>query len=124
MKIGTGKNYNMKIKLKKIPREFKVGLDGKTIIKDFGKIKASKNEMLSFVNSEGKEYDIVAKDWGFYATPSINGRLINQGYKTALVKNSFGKYYIMIVDIDKLRIFKNYLTKDNQTLIEWLDEKY
>ena len=28
----------------------------------------------------------------------------------------------MVVDIDKLRIFKNYLTKDNQTLIEWLDE--
>ena len=80
--------------------------------------------MLSFVNSEGKEYDIVAKEWGFYATPSINGRLINQGYKTALVKNSYGKYYIMVVDIDKLRIFKNYLTKDNQTLIEWLDEKY
>ena len=44
----------MKIKLKKTPREFKVGLDGKTIIKDFGKIKASKNEMLILLIQKGK----------------------------------------------------------------------
>lgn len=114
----------MKIKLKKTPREFLVGIEKNITIKDFGKIYTNENEMLSFVNSNDKEYDIVAKNWGFYATPSINGRLINQGYKTALVKNSLGMYYIMIVDIEKIQSFNNYLEKDNQKLIEWLDEKF
>ena len=42
--------------------------------------------MITFFN--GKiEYDIVKKNWGFYATPSINGRLIKFGYKTCLIKN-------------------------------------
>lgn len=113
----------MKVKLKKKPREFKVGIDSKTIIRDFGTIEASENEMISFVNQKGKEYDIVAKDWGFYATPSINGRLLKQGYKTVLVKNSFDKYYVMIVDEDKIDSFKKYLKKDNQTIVEWLNEK-
>lgn len=114
----------MKIKLKKTPRKFLVGIEKKTTIKDFGKIHANENEMLSFVNSNNKEYDVVAKDWGFYATPSINGRLTDQGFKTALVKNSYGKYYIMIVDVEKIQSFNNYLLKDKQKLIEWLDEKF
>lgn len=113
----------MKIKLKKTPREFLVGIEKKITIKDFGKIYTNENEMLSFVNSNDKEYDIVAKDWGFYATPSINGRLINEGFKTALVKNSFGKFYIMIVDTEKIESFKYYLKLDNQKVIEWLDDR-
>ena len=79
--------------------------------------------MISFVNPEGKEYDIVAKDWGFYATPSINGRLLDEGFKTALVKNSFNKFYIMLVDPNKMEVFDKYLETDNQELVEWLDER-
>ena len=113
----------MKVKLKKIPREFKVGINGETTIKDFGKIEASENEMLSFVNQNGKEYDVAAKDWGFYATPSINGRLKNEGFKTGLVRNSFNKYYVVLVDEEKLDSFYSYLKLDDQVLVEWLDEK-
>ena len=113
----------MKIKVKKIPRKFLVGIEKKTTIKDFGKIYANENEMLSFVNSNNKEYDVVAKDWGYYATPSINGRLFDEGFKTALVKNSFNKYYIMIVDIEKMDSFFLYLKLDDQEVVEWLDER-
>ena len=113
----------MKVKLKKIPREFKVGINLKTTIKDFGKIEASENEMLSFVNQNGKEYDVAAKDWGFYATPSINGRLKNEGFKTGLIRNSFNKYYVVLVDEEKVESFYNYLKLDDQLLVEWLDER-
>lgn len=113
----------MKVKLKKTPRTFSVGKHGEILIKDWGKIYISDDEMISFVNPEGKEYDIVAKDWGFYATPSINGRLLDEGFKTALVKNSFNKFYIMLVDPNKMEDFDKYLETDNQKLVEWLDER-
>ena len=53
--------------------------------------------MISFCTDDGSEYDVVAKEWGFYATPSINARLIDQGFKTALVKNTKNRFYIMLV---------------------------
>jgi hypothetical protein len=112
----------MKVKIKEKPRCFKVGNRG-VEIQDHGKIYAEPEEMLSWVSSEGKEYDIVAKGWGYYATPSINGRLLNEGYKTALVKNSFGQYFIMLVDENKMDDFREYLTKEANEVVEWLDER-
>tara|TARA_B100000787_G_C16174321_1_gene288153 strand:- start:1265 stop:1414 length:150 start_codon:yes stop_codon:yes gene_type:complete len=44
-------------------------------------------------------------------------------FKTAIVKNTFGKYFIMIVEIDKMDKFLQYLKKDNQIIIEWIDER-
>ena len=113
----------MDTKLKNYPRSFKTGLNNSIEIQDWGKLHLEANEMISLVNDTGKEYDIVAKEWGFYATPSINGRLSNEGFKTALVKNTFNKFYIMIVDKEKLENFHKYLKHDKQKLIEWLDER-
>jgi hypothetical protein len=109
----------MKKNLTKKPRKFDVG---NITISDYGKIILSPDEMLSFVSGDDKEYDFVAKDWGFYVTPSINGRLKKSGFKTALVKNNVNKIYIMAVEIDKISIFENYLINDNQIIICWLDE--
>ena len=42
------------------------------------KINLKKDQQITFVeHSKGKikEYDVVKKDWGYYATPSINKRL-------------------------------------------------
>lgn len=113
----------MEININKKPRTFKVGIHRKTKIKDCGKINLNPDEMVSFINNEGHEYDIVSKDWGFYATPSINKRLLDEGYKTALVKNSFNQFYIMLVDKNKMDKFKKYCIDDKQTVIEWLDER-
>ncbi len=71
----------------------------------------------------GKEYDFAAKSWGYYATPSVNGRLVDQGFKTALVKNRIGKYYVLIVDIEHLSKFNDYLATEESDLVEWLDER-
>ena len=43
---------------------------------------------------DGKEYDFVAKDWGFYASPSINDRLVREGFKVALVSNTENKIFM------------------------------
>ena len=86
------------------------------------KIKLESNEQISFITIDKKEYDVVAKEWGFYATPSINARLVDEGFKTALVKNKNNKYYIMVVDLDKIKIFQKYLEQSNQEIVEWLDE--
>ncbi len=105
-----------------IPRKFKVGLKNQITISDFGKIHLDEDEMISFKNNNGKEYDVVAKKWGFYATPSVNEKLKKQGFKTALVKNENSKYYIMIVDTTKLVDFNNYLEEEKNYIVKWLDE--
>ena len=113
----------MKIIEKTPARKFVVGLDDQIVIKDCGSIKLNNNEQVTFITSSDKEYDVVRKDWGFYATPSLNGRLKRFGFKTALVKNSFNKYYVMIVDPNHMDSFKSYLKEEKQIVMEWLDEK-
>jgi len=110
----------MKLELKEQARIFSIkGHE----INDFGKILLNSNDMVSFKTKSKKEYDLVAKEWGFYATPSINSRLTNEGFKTALVSNENNQVYVMVVEEDKIKEFKIYL-KDNQNnrLICWLDE--
>ena len=110
----------MQTKLTNDPRIFNIkGVD----IKDFGKILLDDNEMLSFKTKSDREYDVVAKEWGFYATPSMNSRLKKEGFKTALVVNETNQMYIMMVEKDKIDKFKVYLKTDQDNrLICWLDE--
>ena len=111
----------MQLELNDKVRIFKVR--GGITIKDFGKIFLEANEMISFKTETGKEYDFTAKEWGFYATPSINGRLKKEGFRTALVVNEDNKIFIMVVEIEKIPLFKKYLKKNQDNkMICWLDE--
>ena len=107
----------MKTKILKKPRLFTVN-DIK--LKDFGKIRLNKNEMISLVTKTGKEYDFTAKEWGFYVTPSINGRLKKEGFKIAIVKNKSGKIYIMAVEKEKKILFKKYCISQQEKVLKWL----
>ena len=83
----------MKIKIKKKPRIFNVNVGNTKIqLKDTAKIMLNKNEQVTFkyLNSE---YDVAKKDWGYYATPSINGRLKKFGFRTYLIKNKRDKLF-------------------------------
>ena len=94
-------------------------------IKDLGKILLDYNELITFKTPSGKNFDFVAKEWGFYATPSINDRLKKEGFKTALVVNENDQLYVMVVEVDKLDIFSRYLKKNQDNkLICWLDDFY
>ena len=112
----------MKIIEQKPPRKFRVGLDQSVELSDCGKVYLNSNEQVTFVTSEGREHDLCAKSWGFYATSSVNGRLKDQGFKTALVKNSRGRFYVMVVDKNKLNEFEAYLNSDKNHVEQWLDE--
>ena len=94
-------------------------------IKDLGKILLDTNELITFKTSSGKNFDFVAKEWGFYATPSMNDRLKKEGFKTALVVNEIDQLFIMAVEEDKLDIFNEYLKKNQDNkVICWLDNFY
>lgn len=112
----------MKTIFKDNPREFKVGTDGHITIKDVGQIYLEPDEQVTFMTPEGAEYDLVRKDWGYYATPSVNDRLKRFGFKTALVRNSKGQIYIMMVEKDRLESFESYLKAEANFLLQWLDE--
>ena len=105
------------------PRVFKVGLDKSIEISDCGKMHLEQDEQITFISPSGKEHDFVAKSWGFYATPSLNGRLKNFNLKTALIKNSFNQFFIVVVDPNHINKFNEYLKVEKQTVVEWLDEK-
>ena len=100
--IGNG----MKIKLKKYPRKFSVNSKKTLYIKDMGKVYLAPNEQLTFTTENKKKYDLCRKDWGFYATPSINYRLKKECFKTALVKNSSNRVYVMIIEKNLILILE------------------
>lgn len=110
----------MKAKFRKKARIFNVSGAN---IHDFGQIHLDENEMISLLSDAGKVIDITAKVWGYYLGTSLNVRLAEEGYKTALVINKKNKLFVMVVDIDKIEKFKTYL-KDNQDnrILCWLDE--
>lgn len=109
----------MKLNLRPTPRTFTVN---EITIKDHGEIELESDEMVTFVTTTGKHYDFTAKEWGYYATPSINGRLKQQGFKTALVENSQGRIYVMIIEENKIQLFSEYCNKEKQTVLQWLNE--
>ncbi|MBI3930995.1 MAG: hypothetical protein HY325_03125 [Chloroflexi bacterium] len=113
----------MKITKNEPPRIFRAGEDSQIRISDCGRIYLEPDEQVSFITSSGKEHDFTAKSWGFYATPSVNKRLVDQGFKTALVKNEAGRYYIMVVDVGRISDFEAYLSSEKNQVVEWIDER-
>ncbi len=110
----------MKILKKTKPRIFKVGFDNKISVKDFGKIYLKNHEQITFMD-DNHEYDFGKKDWGYYSTPSINGRLKNNQFQVYLVKNIHGKIYLMTVKKSKIKNFENYCSTDHQKILFRLD---
>lgn len=118
--FGKRMGLEMKTKFRKTPRVFEV--KGHKV-RDYGKIYLDDGEMISFVTKSGKECDFAAKEWGFYLGPSVNSRLVKEGFKVALVVNEQGQLYVHAVEKGKIKDFKKYLkTNQNNKIICWLDE--
>lgn len=113
----------MKIDVKSPPRTFPVKGPGlEAVLSDCAHIALDPNEQVTFTAEGGVEYDVARKTWGFYATPSINARLTSFGLRTALVHNTLGRFFVMLVERDKHDDFLAYLRADQQQLVCWLDE--
>jgi hypothetical protein len=100
-----------------------VGVGSAIEIRDYGQIFLSPDEQVTFACESGAEYDVVRKRWGFYATPSINGRLEQFGLRAALVKNGSGRFYLLFCERGMEVGFEQYLRQEQQSLIVWLDGK-
>ena len=112
----------MKLEPKQPPREFEVGFEHKSTISDCGTIKLAENEQVSLITEKGGEWDVVRKKWGFYATPSINGRLSDYNIRSVLVKNRIDRFYILLVEKGHEADFKDYMRLEKMTIVAWLDE--
>lgn len=107
-------------------REFRTKSKLNTQITLLKKIYLKENQQITFLENfkkEKKEYDIVKKNWGYYATPSINKRLKKFGYECAIIKNKQNKFFLCLVNKDMKKKFKSYLIKDDQQIVCWLNSK-
>jgi hypothetical protein len=95
------------------PREFTVGQNGSIRLRHVANIELSPDEQVTFVTESRTEYDVVRKDWGYYATPSLNGRLRDHGLRGALVKGEVsGRLHLLLVEIGHEGAFLEYLLND------------
>lgn len=104
------------------PRAFQVGPLGQITIFDHGKIELQPNEQVTFTLPHGAEYDVTRKEWGFYATPSLNGRLEQFGLRGVLIKNrGTGRFFVLLVEKGKEAAFEEYCQAENLAAVAWLD---
>lgn len=112
----------MKCILNEPPRAFRVGFQKEILIQDCAHIELAPDEQVTFITETGAEYDVVRKDWGFYATPSINGRLERFNLHTVLVHNRIQQYFLLLVEKGCEALFQEYVASEQLTLVCWLDD--
>ena len=108
--------------IKKKIRKFKPSKYSDIVINDCGKIILNNNEQVTFSDKykKNKNYDVTKKDWGYYATPSINNRLKKNNFISYIVLNkSTNLFFIMIVHKNKKNLFLKYLKKENLKIVTW-----
>ncbi len=111
----------MGLTVKEPPRTFKVGKGSGLTMSDCGTVELQPDEQITLVTETGAEYDVARKDWGFYATPSLNGRLESFGLRGVLVRNRCGRYYLLLVERGKEDAFESYLADEQLAIVYWLD---
>ncbi len=104
------------------PRTFRPAGPRTVVLKDCARIVLEPDEQVTFHALSGAQYDVVRKDWGYYATPSLNGRLPQLGLRPVLVSSAQGKYYIMLVEPDRKEDFERYLEAQCLRVVTWLDD--
>jgi hypothetical protein len=103
------------------PRVFEVGFGEKVPLRDCARIALDADEQVTFTTEDGAEYDLTRKSWGFYATPSLNGRLADFGLRAVLVRNRLGRYFVLLVERGHEPDFERYLGVESLDVVAWLD---
>lgn len=103
-------------------RRFSVGLR-EVELSHVASLALESDEMVTFVSEGGREYDVTLKEWGYYATPSVGGRLRRFGMRAALMRNvDSGQSFVVLVFNDRLAAWQQYMESENEELVVWLDE--
>lgn len=99
------------------PRKFCVGLS-ETVLEHCGNIWLDANQLVTFYSDSGAQYDVTKKEWGYYATPSTNGRLLQNRLRAHLVQSkSTGHIFVILVELGKEAAAREYAEAEQ---IEWL----
>ena len=104
------------------PRTFEVGFGETIVMSDFGRVELDPEEQVTFTTPDGAEYDLARKSWGFYATPSLNGRLLDFGLHAVLVRNRIGRYFVLLVERGHEAEFERYRAVEELEIVTWLDD--
>ena len=104
------------------PRRFSVG-KADVELSHVANISLGPDEMVTFLSTGHREYDLVAKDWGYYATPSVGKRLREFGLRAALMRNVDTRHvFVVLVFDDQIDVWESYMRAERQELVMWLDE--
>lgn len=98
-------------------------------IKDLGSIhfyvdEQKTNEFFSLETKEGRKCDIAATSWGYYLGPSLNSRLVREGFCAALVLNAQNQVYLMAVEDGKSEEFAAYLSDSDARVLTWINDEF
>jgi hypothetical protein len=103
------------------PRRFDPDGTGRFAIADAGCIELGSDEQVTFVGPTGSEYDVVRRDWGYYATPSLNSRLPANGLRPLLARNGAGRFFVCLIERGRERQFADYAEAAGMQALGWLD---
>ena len=108
------------------PRTFGVGLRGGTL-DHVADVELGHDEVVTFRTASETEFDVTRKSWGYYATPSLNGRLREHGLRAALavgVPRADGepeRMYLLLVEAGREDDFQTYIDAEGMRVVGWLD---
>lgn len=113
----------MQFEIRDPPRQFSVGTGQVAfVMSDCGTVRLAPDEQVTFVAEEGAEYDVARKGWGFYATPSLNGRLQQFKLRGVLTRNrKTGRYFVLLVQAGREAAFEAYCAQETMAVVAWLD---
>ncbi len=112
----------MKFLPKEPPRTYSAGFEHTVVIADCGELALEPDEQITLTTPDGGQYDVTRKDWGFYATPSLNGRLASFGLRGVLARNRQGRFFVLLVEQGKEAAFDAYREAERLELVAWLDQ--
>lgn len=104
------------------PRRYEVGWGERFEISDCGAVFLEPDEQVTFHTESGGQLDVTRKDWGFYATPSLNARLLDFKLHAVLVRNRVDRYFVLLVEEGKEALFERYLSLEELEVVARLDD--
>ncbi len=112
----------MKVNVFEEPRVFAIDGARELKLSHCGNIQLNSDEQVTFVTDSGTELDVVKKSWGYYATPSVNRRLIKFHLRASLCEGKEGARYVLLVEDGQAAEFQSYLEREDMHIVAWLDE--
>jgi len=114
----------MRFTEKNPPRAFGAAVEDSAPTLDCGDVTLDLGEQVTFVDSrtEAPHTDVTRKVWGYYLTRSCNERQKESGWRTAIIRNSMARTYVVMVSEEARQEFADFLDATSHVVVLWVDE--